>query len=502
MLFSSISFLLFMLVLFLVYWMIPHKFRWILLLLANIIFYGSYDKRYLLALFFATVISYITGLYIEEKSDGKKKKGIFAAGVILSLSLLLIFKYTNFVIGSGEKLLKLLSIPVDDITLKLIMPAGISFYTFQMVGYIVDVYKGKIKAERNFFKYTVFVTFFPNISSGPIERAGHFLPQLEIEKKFDYESCVYGMRLLLLGLLKKIVFADSMSKYVNNVFDHVQDFSGPALIFATILFTFQIYCDFSGYSDMAIGVAKLLGFDLPVNFNAPYYASSIKEFWARWHISLSTWFRDYVYIPLGGNRVSKLKRNRNLIITFLVSGLWHGANWTFVLWGGIHGLCQVIENTINEKIRHNNKIRNSEKIGNNEIIGNNEKAGKIDQNQKPVEKVIRIIITFVIVSFAWMFFRANSISDAIYILRNMFIPGSIAEAFARMSMSKFSILKTFLAILALMIFDYFNSKRDILANMSRINIVIRWLIYIALTVLIITLKIHNGTTQEFIYFKF
>lgn len=476
MLFSSISFMLFMIVLFLIYWGVPHRFRWMLLLVANIFFYGCYDKRYLLALFFATIISYITGIYIEDKEKESKRKGIFVSGVILTLSLLIIFKYTNFVLGSGIKIIRLFSIPVDDFTLKLIMPAGISFYTFQMVGYIADIYKGKIKAEKNLGKYTVFVTFFPNISSGPIERAGHFLPQLEMEKHFDYEACVYGARLLLLGLLKKIVFADSMSKYVNNVFDHVTDFKGPALIFATILFTFQIYCDFSGYSDMAIGVAKMLGFDLPVNFNNPYYASSIKEFWARWHISLSTWFRDYVYIPLGGNRVSRFKRNRNLIVTFLVSGLWHGANWTFVLWGLLHGLCQVIENTINEK------------------IGKKEKKGG--------RRVLSILITFAIVSFAWMFFRANSISDALYILRNMFIPGSVSEAFARMSMSKFSILKTLMAIVALMVFDFFNQKIDILAQMSRINIVLRWIIYISLTVLIIMLKIHNGTTQEFIYFRF
>ena len=470
-----------MTVVFLVYWLMPHKYRWIVILGANAWFYICYDVRYLAVILVTMVASYLCGIRIEGQDDIKKKKTIMITGVIVTLSLLLVFKYLNFALYTVAKVLNVLSIPMQETTLKLIMPAGISFYTFMAVGYIADVYKGKVKAERHFGKYAIFVSFFPNISSGPIERAGHFIPQIDREKTFDYDSVVYGARLLLLGLIKKIVIADMMTKYVDEVFNKVPEHYGICFAWATLLYTFQIYCDFSGYSDMAVGVARMLGFDLISNFRQPYLAGSIKEFWGRWHISLSTWFRDYVYIPLGGNRCSKVRRDINLLITFLCSGLWHGASWTFVLWGGIHGVCQIIENRIKEAVG---------------LTREKEKALK-----GPV-KLLLTLLTFCIVSYAWMFFRANSISEALYAARSMFTDFSLRGAMTQMTMSGKSVLKTTGAILLLMIYDHFNEKKDLLREMNRLNPVFRFAVYVLSAIVVIALKVNNSYAQEFIYFKF
>lgn len=481
MLFSTAAFAVFMTVTFLAYWLLPHKYRWIFILMANAWFYISYDVRYLAVILVTMLASYICALIIEKQDVAKKKKIIMTTGVVVTLSLLLVFKYLNFALYTVAKVLNRLSIPMQETTLRLIMPVGISFYTFMAVGYIIDVYKGKTQAVRHFGKYAIFVSFFPNISSGPIERAGHFIPQIDKEKTFDYDSVVYGARLLLLGLIKKIVIADMMTKYVDEVFNKVPQHHGICFAWATLLYTFQIYCDFSGYSDMAIGVARMLGFDLLTNFRQPYLSSSIKEFWGRWHISLSTWFRDYVYIPLGGNRCSKTRRDLNLLITFLCSGLWHGASWTFVLWGGIHGICQIIENRIKEA------------------------TGLTREKEKTLTKPVKILLTlltFCIVSYAWMFFRANSISEAFYIVRSMFTDLSISGAMEQMTMSGRSVVKTTLAIILLIIFDLFNERKDMLMQLSRLKTPLKWVIYIVSAIVVIALKVNNQFAQEFIYFKF
>lgn len=409
-------------------------------------------------------------------------------GVIVTLAFLLVFKYANFALDSYFRVLQLFAVPVQKTTLNLVMPIGISFYTFQMVGYLADVYKGKIKAEHHFGHYALFVSFFPNILSGPIERAENMLPQFKEEKRFDYDDAVYGLRLILLGFLKKMIFADSMSRYVDNVFNHTQGVSGLGFIIAIILFTFQIYCDFSGYSDIAIGVARLLGIRLMDNFKQPYYASSVREFWQRWHISLSTWFRDYVYIPLGGNRVSKPRKNLNLLLTFLTSGLWHGANWTFILWGGIHGLYQIIENTIKTIWRKHHSARTITR--------------DIDIRRQKITHLLQTLLTFCLVAYAWMFFRANSITDALYITTHLFQGYNWPQAMLDTGMSILSVLKTLLAIVALMLYDYFSLKHDLLLEISKLKLPLRWLIYIFITALIIILSLHNGVKQEFIYFKF
>ena len=470
-----------MAIVFTVYWLAPHKYRWIIILAANVWFYTCYDVKYLAAILITMIASFICAILMDKKQEAKKNKVIMLTGVITSLSLLLVFKYLNFALYTVSKILNRISIPMQETTLKLIMPVGISFYTFMAVGYIIDVYKGKTEPVRHFGKYAIFLSFFPNISSGPIERAGHFIPQIDKEKSFDYDSVVYGARLLMLGMIKKVVIADLMVKYVDAVFNKVPEHSGICFAWATLLYTFEIYCDFSGYSDMAIGVARMLGFELMGNFRQPYLASSIKEFWGRWHISLSTWFRDYVYIPLGGNRCKKSRRDLNLLITFLLSGLWHGASWTFVLWGGIHGAAQIIENRIKEAI---GLTRDREK-----------------NLSRPV-KLLLTILTFLIVSYAWMFFRANSISEALYIVRNMFTSFNLKDAMAQMTMSTKSVIKTTAAIVLLMIYDHFNEREDLLLKMNRLKAPLRWVIYIASAILVIALKTHNTEIQEFIYFKF
>ncbi len=475
-----------MAVLFLIYWNIPHKYRWILILAANVYFYSCYDIRYLAVIFVTMLISYFAAIFLENESEAGKKRILFAAGTVMTVSFLFIFKYLNFLMYTVRKLLSFVSVPMQESTLKLIMPIGISFYTFEMAGYIIDVYRGNIKACRHFGKYAIFTSFFPNIASGPIERAGHFLPQIDEEKSFDYKEVVYGSRLLLFGLLKKVIFADMMVKYVDAVFDHVTEMTGLCFLWATLLYTFQIYFDFSGYSDMAIGVAKMLGFDLVTNFKSPYMSSSIKEFWSRWHISLSSWLRDYIYIPLGGSRCSKLKRDRNLLITFLVSGLWHGASWTFIFWGGIHGICQIIENRINEAIKKWNM---------------REASAKVRADNK-VLLIVKTVITFIIVSYAWLFFRANSISEAIFATKNMFADMSVFNAMLRMKMTNASVIKTTTAMVLIMVYDFFNKDRDLLRSMDRLYLPLRWGIYVICGVLVVAFASHSGATQEFIYFKF
>lgn len=469
--FSSITFLIFMVAVFIIYWILPHKLRWVVLLAANILFYASYEARFLLLILLLTPVSYFCAILMEKYHH--RKKFILIISVIFTLLFLVYYKYTGFMLDSVFKVMSLLAIPFSKTTLKLIQPIGISFFSFQIIGYLVDVYRGRQKAVANFAQYAIFVTFFPNITSGPIERAGHFIPQLSEEKTFDYETAVYSSTLLLIGLIKKIIIADSLSKYVDAVFNNVHSGNGFGFIISAILFSIQIYCDFSGYSDMALGVAGLLGFKLFVNFKQPYFAASIKEFWAGWHISLSTWLRDYIYIPLGGNRCSKIRRNFNLLVTFLVSGLWHGANWTFILWGGIHGLAQIIENTLHD-------------------IGNG----------KRLNKTIKHLVTLIVVCVAWIFFRANSISDAGYIIFNLFKLGSVKDALTFMGMSSLSVIKVIIMIALLTVYDYFSIKGDLIYKFRELKLPVRWIVYIAAAVLVIVVKLHNGADASFIYFKF
>lgn len=416
-------------------------------------------------------------------------------GVLLPLASLAFFKYFEFSVETVVRIVRAASIPMDDFALNIILPIGISFYTFKAVGYVLDVYCGKQQAEHHFGYYALFISYFPDVISGPIDRAGLLLPQFKTDKTFRYEDGVYALRLMLLGFAKKLLLADALTKYTDMIFNEVTQYSGFTLVFASFLFTIQIYCDFSGYSDIAIGVSKLLGIELMQNFNSPYFAKSIKEFWGRWHISLSTWFRDYVYIPLGGNRVSKPRRAFNLMVTFLVSGLWHGANYTYIIWGGIHGLYQVIENVIHDSLKKKTAGRQTGETALSEG-STHTKAGAA------VRGIVQTAMTFVLVDFAWIFFRSNGLRGALYFVTHMFSDFSFTKAMADMAMSPLNLVKIGGFIVLLAVYDYFAGKRDLLKEMDRLPAVLRWGLYFGIVLVMAVLKIHNGTTQQFIYFQF
>ena len=341
MLFNSLSFAIFLPVVFFLYWFVTnkdYKMQNILLLVASYFFYACWDYRFLFLLIFSTVLDYFTGIKMSEAASKNKKRFWFWLSVIINLGFLGIFKYYNFFAASFAEALSHVGLHVNLWTIKVILPVGISFYTFHGLSYVIDIYNDRIKPEKNYIDYAVFVSFFPLLVAGPIERATHLLPQIKQPRRFDYTKALDGMRQILWGLFKKVVIADTCAGYANSIFANYSHYNGSTLLLGALFFTFQIYCDFSGYSDIALGTARLFGIDLLRNFAFPYFSRDIAEFWRRWHISLSTWFRDYLYIPLGGSKGGTWMKVRNTFIIFLVSGFWHGANWTFIIWGGIHAL--------------------------------------------------------------------------------------------------------------------------------------------------------------------
>lgn len=342
MLFNSLNFLIFFPIVLFIYYIVPKKMKQFWLLAASYYFYMCWNAKYIVLMLFSTIITYVSGLIIEKiKSNSwsieKKifyKKVSVAVSFFLNLMVLFYFKYINFALGTLKAMLHIVNVDLSVPAFDIMLPVGISFYTFQALSYTVDVYRGDIYAEKNFFRYALFVSFFPQLVAGPIERSKNLLKQLAIPKKFNFDSAKEGCLLMIWGYFLKIVLADRIAIFVDVVYNDFEKFGGYYLIVATLLFAIQIYCDFGGYSVIAIGAAKILGIDLMENFNTPYLSKSVSEFWRRWHISLSSWFKDYLYIPLGGNRKSRLRKNINLMIVFLVSGLWHGADWSFVIWGG------------------------------------------------------------------------------------------------------------------------------------------------------------------------
>lgn len=404
MLFNSFEYAIFFPVVYVLYWELAKKnlkLQNILLLLASYFFYACWDFRFLFLLIFSTLLDYYTGLKINDASGTNKRKLWLWLSIIINLGFLGVFKYYNFFITSVGHGLSLFGYHPDLWTLKIILPVGISFYTFHGLSYILDIYYSKIKPERNFIDYSVFVSFFPLLVAGPIERATHLLPQIQTERVFNYLKAVDGIKQILWGLFKKIVIADNCAYFVNLIFSHPSDYAGSTLVLGSVLFAFQIYCDFSGYSDIALGSARLLGIELLRNFAFPYFSRDIAEFWRRWHISLSSWFRDYIYIPLGGNKGGMIRRIRNTFVIFLVSGLWHGANWTFIAWGLIHALYFLPLLLLNS-----NRV-------NIEIVA----RGKYLPTFK---ELAGMILTFSLVCFAWIFFRAENIVLAFIYVKNMF----------------------------------------------------------------------------------
>lgn len=397
MLFNSFEFLLFFPAVCIIYFLLP-KLTWrnLFLLASSYYFYMNWKPVYALLIFTSTILTYGCGLLVEKCEDKRDKKRVYLViSIILNFSILFFFKYYNFLGDSISNLFCALGIGWNVPNLDVLLPVGISFYTFQAVGYSIDVYRGTIKAEKNFFTYALFVSFFPQLVAGPIERAKNLLPQFHEKHRFKPDDVIEGFKLMVWGFFMKLCVADVISEYVDAVYNNIGYHNGVSMLLATLFFTIQIYCDFAGYSSIAIGSARVMGFRLMDNFKQPYFSLNIKEFWRRWHISLSSWFMDYLYIPLGGNRVSYPRHLFNLAVTFIVSGIWHGAAWTFVLWGGGHAFYQVVANLFRKYIY----------------------SPKYDVWWS---KLLGTITCFVAVSFAWIFFRANSISDAFVIISNIF----------------------------------------------------------------------------------
>lgn len=496
MLFNSMAFAIFLPIVFILYWVIPAKYRWAVMLAASCYFYMSWDVRYIVLILFTTAVTYTCALGIDKVNkageeeynkihkDRKKKKLLLLAALTAGLGLLFFFKYFLFVSNSIVTMLNALAIPVQKITLSIMLPAGISFYTFQSLAYVMDVYHGKTEAERHFGKYAAFITFFPVLLAGPIERSKNLLPQIKGKHTFDYEMASYGVKLIVWGFLKKLIIADNLAIHVNKVYGDLESYSGFSLVLVVLFFALQIYCDFSGYSDIAIGTARLFGIKLMDNFRSPYFSASIREFWSRWHISLSTWFRDHLYIPLGGNRVSKLRQTVNLMITFLVSGLWHGAAFHYVVWGGVHGAAQSAGAILlpgrgkekDKKVRHN------------------------------ILWWLSVGIVFIFCCLAWIFFRADNLADAIYVLKNMPVGIQNLGLYINTGVLQLGIKKTegtllIIVISMLAVFDYLSLRRDVITSMRRIPKVVRWMIYIVILLIVFALS-PLDSSQEFIYFEF
>lgn len=413
-------------------------------------------------------------------------KTILVLSIILCIGILFFFKYFNFFIENISLLLDKLSIPMQPYTLKLTLPIGISFYIFQTISYLVDVYRGTIRAERDFGIYAVYISFFPKVMQGPIERGKELLPQLHARRSFQPTQASYGLKLMAWGYFKKLVLADGLSVYVNQVYNDLPAFKGLPLMLATFFFAIQLYCDFSGYTDIALGSARLLGINLTQNFKAPYFASSIKDFWGRWHISLSSWLKDYIYIPLGGNRVGKFRHALNIMITFLVSGLWHGSSWNYILWGGIHGAYQVIEGLLPWNVKTSPFQRN--------------------RHYHFLLSIITVPCTFLLVCFAWIFFRAATIQDAIYVLQNMFTGIThftvyLQDCALQMGLTFTHLMYNCIPIILLFLYDLASLKTDVIAFISRQRFFIRWPAYIFL-LLVILLFSEKGVSTEFIYMQF
>ena len=385
MLFNSISFLLFFPIVCILYYCISSKLvgvRNVVLLLASYYFYMNWEPVYALLIMFSSFTTWLFSIAISRYDNTKKRKWFLYACLICNLSILFTYKYLNFFTESVFGLLELGGVRMEVPHFELLLPVGISFYTFQAIGYTIDVYRRSIAPERNFLTYALFVSFFPQLVAGPIERARNLLPQFHQIHRFNSEECIEGLKMMIWGFFMKLCIAENVASYVNAVYNNLPNHTGTSVLLATFFFTFQIFCDFGGYSLIAIGTARCLGFRLMQNFNHPYLSYSPKEFWRRWHISLSSWFADYVYIPLGGSRCSEGKHQRNLLLTMLVSGVWHGANWTFIMWGGIHGVLLCANSLFEKRIK---KMRSN---------------------------VFTIILTFLLMSFCWIFFRANSLNDA------------------------------------------------------------------------------------------
>lgn len=477
-LFNSFEFLLFLPVVLLLYWFVLNKsYKWqnLLILVASYFFYGWWSWKFMGLLALSTILDYAYGFGVSS-INRKRAKLFLWLSIINNLGILAIFKYYNFFASEMQIAFELLGLHVNPVLLNIALPVGISFYTFHGMSYVFDIYRGKVKPVKNMIDYAVFVSFFPLLVAGPIERAHHLLPQIQKERYFNYTQATEGIRLIIWGLFKKIVIADSLAGTVNTIFTNYQDMSGYQLAIGAIAFSFQIYGDFSGYSDIAIGIAKLMGFELLSNFKFPYFSRSIAEFWRRWHISLSSWFRDYVYIPLGGSQNGKRRTIINVFIIFTLSGFWHGASWNFITWGFIHA-CAFMPLLLLKR----NRIYVTDVVAQNRLFPN-------------VQELLQMIATFSFVTLAWIFFRADNLTHATSYIGTMFIkiiryPLSI-DTIANDS-------RIFLYIVPLIIGDWLLRHNERVLSRKFLNFIV-----LALLSWLIVLKAFGGDDIQFIYFQF
>ena len=493
MLFNSVHFVLFFILVTGFYFLFPYRFRWALLLAASCYFYMVFKPIYILILFFTIIIDYFAGIYID-KAEGKARKNLLLISLIANVGILAVFKYFNFFNANLSQFLDVFGKPNPIPFLEILLPIGLSFHTFQAMSYTIEVYRGKQKPERHFGIYALYVMFYPQLVAGPIERPQNVIHQFHEKFDFDYYRVVSGLRKMAWGMFKKIVIADRLAVYVNQVYGKPEEYTGVPLILATVLFAFQIYCDFSGYSDIALGSARVMGFDLMQNFNRPYFSKSISEFWKRWHISLSTWFRDYLYIPLGGNRVRKPRLYFNLFFTFLISGFWHGASWNYVIWGSLHGFYLILALVFIPFVEpHFSKYGLSEKT--------------------KIGACFHTLWTFALVCIAWVFFRATSFHDAVYIISNftsdlglsirsiIFNTSNLRNHFLYVEISKFHLFLGLAGIFILLFVERFQRNQSVQKLLLQKSTAFRWSIYMVFSWYFLLFGMF-GSNQQFTYFQF
>ena len=483
MLFNSIDFAVFLPIFFVIYWFITNKnlkLQNFLIVVASYLFYGWWDWRFLSLILFSTLIDYSVGKRLLIENNIFKRKILLWISIIVNLGFLGFFKYYNFFLDNFITAFSFFGSEIKANSLNIILPVGISFYTFQTLSYTIDVYKRKLEPTRDFIAFAAFVSFFPQLVAGPIERATNLLPQFYKKRTFDYHKAVDGMRQILWGLFKKVVIADNCAEYANLIFNNSDAYSGSTLVLGALFFTFQIYGDFSGYSDIAIGTSRIFGFDLKKNFAFPYFSRDIAEFWRRWHISLSTWFRDYLYIPLGGSRGGTWMKVKNTFIIFIVSGFWHGANWTFIIWGALNAIYFLPLLLLQKNRVHTNTVAEGKYL-------------------PSIKEFFNMGITFTLTVFAWIFFRAENITHAFTYIGRIFSGNFFTTSLAPKNANIFSYALTLLFIFILVILEWIQREKIHGLQLSEKNKFINWCIYISF---IIVIFLFGGKGHEFIYFQF
>ncbi len=485
MIFNSVLFGVFLIIVFAFFWLNSKSIRNqnAIILIASYFFYGCWDYRFLSLIFFSTITDFIIGMRIADSSSKDARKIFLFLSIFINLGFLVTLKYFNFFLDNFNLLFSNLGIQFTSFSLEVVLPVGISFYTFQTMSYSIDVYRGKCDPTRNFFAFASFVSFFPQLVAGPIERASNLLPQFEKRKTFSLENSINGLRQILWGLVKKVLIADNCAYYSNMLFESDSNYEGLTLVFGVIMFSFQIYGDFSGYSDIAIGTSRLFGFNLKKNFSFPYFSRSVSEFWRNWHISLSSWFRDYLYIPLGGSKMSQLISIRNVFIIFLVSGFWHGASWTFIFWGGFHAILFLPSLLLGRNRKYLNPVGYETTI-------------------QGVLNLLLILKTFLLVSMAWVFFRAENLTHAFSYFENMFV--GLINYSAYIEFLNFFAWKVdhviMLLIFLFLVVEWLGRKRkyaiEFIFSKSKF---LRYSSYLLILILIFW---FGGEREEFIYFQF